>query len=49
MALMGELGREVPEFPLQVTLDADAEASAAGARSWLGVAAEEQGRWTGDY
>jgi Zn-dependent peptidase ImmA (M78 family)/transcriptional regulator with XRE-family HTH domain len=47
MALMSELDREVPEFPLQVILDA--EASAAGARSWLGVAAEEQGRWTGDY
>ncbi len=49
IALMGDLGREVPEFPLRATLDADAEGVAARARSWLGVAVEEQGRWTGDY
>ncbi len=49
VALTSELGREVPEFPLRATVDADAEVVAARARSWLGVLAEEQSRWTGDY
>jgi hypothetical protein len=49
VALTSELGREVPEFPLRATLDENAEVVAARARSWLGVLAEEQSRWTGDY
>ncbi len=49
VALTSELGREVPEFSLRATLDADTEVVAARARSWLGVVAEEERRWTGDY
>jgi transcriptional regulator with XRE-family HTH domain len=49
VALTSELGREVAECPLRATLDEDAEVVAARARSWLGVPAEEQSRWTGDY
>jgi transcriptional regulator with XRE-family HTH domain len=49
VALTRELGREVSEFPLRATVDADAEVVAARARSWLGVVVEEQRRWAGDY
>jgi Zn-dependent peptidase ImmA (M78 family) len=49
MALLSDLGRDVPEFALRATLDEDAEVVATRARSWLGVSDEEQERWTGDY
>jgi Zn-dependent peptidase ImmA (M78 family)/transcriptional regulator with XRE-family HTH domain len=49
VALTSELGHEVAGFSLRATLDEDAEVVAARARSWLGVPAEEQSRWTGDY
>jgi Zn-dependent peptidase ImmA (M78 family) len=48
-ALASGLGREVPELGLRVSLDEDAEAVAARARSWLDVTSEEQAQWTGDY
>lgn len=49
IALMNELGREVPECAVRARLGEDAEVVAARVRSWLDVALEEQGRWMGDY
>ncbi len=47
--LLTDLDRPVPEFPLRVGLDDNAEEVAAQARAWLGVPLEEQSRWAGEY
>jgi Zn-dependent peptidase ImmA (M78 family)/DNA-binding XRE family transcriptional regulator len=49
LEILTDLDRPVPELPLRFTLNEDPEEVATRARTWLGVALDEQARWAGAY